>query len=97
MDDLSDRQVRASVIRHLDKTADVGDHVSEGEIIGTYNALIKQRSDTARSYAQASEVLGQQTHADAAADHAAMRRDAWRKPLPNSREAELSRGGNAAK
>lgn len=94
MDDLSDRQIRASVVRHLDKTADVGDHVSEGEIIGLFNALTKVRMDTARSYAAASEVLATQTHEDEVNAHQRQRADAWRKPLPNSAEAQRARAAS---
>jgi hypothetical protein len=83
MDDLTDRQIMCSVIRHLDKSADVGNGVSEGEIVGTFKALTRLRADNARSIARVSEALAVNNQTDTREELAAKRRDAWKQPLPN--------------
>lgn len=83
MDDLSDRQIMVSVIRHLDKAADIADSIPEGEIVGQFKQLTRMREDSARSLARVSETLAAQTHTDARQTASDTRRDAWKKPLPN--------------
>ncbi len=85
MDDLSDREIQATVVKHLDASADVSALVPEGIICGRFLALTERHDASARSLARVSEIQATTTRVDAREEARAAKRDAWKKPLPNSR------------
>ncbi len=97
MDDLSDRQIMASVVQRCDSSADVSKEVADGVIAGQFSTHVKGRIANAKSQANAAEIMADASRADSAHTAqvdktvAAKRQqlaNRGRAPLPNSREAQ---------
>ncbi len=84
MDDMDDRQIQASVVKHLDASADVSAMVPEGVICGRFLALTERHDSSARSLARVSEIQASTTRVDAREEARATKRDSWKQPLPNA-------------
>ena len=86
-DDLSDREIRATVIKRMDSNADVSTSVPDGIIEGRFMALVEGHARNASAQARVAEVLGEQRgnapRADAKAEMKQRARDQWKAPLPN--------------
>lgn len=85
MDDLSDRQIMASVVSKLDSTADVSDKIDDGIIKGRFLAITERHASTARDLARVAEITAAQPHRDSKAERDQKQRDAWMQPLPTNR------------
>lgn len=84
MDDMTDDQIRRAVVKRLDSTADVGNHVSEGVIMGQLEQLLKSQLNRARQDARVSAVLGtstEQNRSDTRSDKMRAYQDQWKQPL----------------
>jgi hypothetical protein len=84
MDDLTDDQIRRAVVKRLDSTADVGNHVTEGIIHGQFEQLMKGALKRARQDARVSQVLGttaEQNRSDTRSEKMREFQDRWKKPL----------------
>lgn len=100
MDDLNDRQVRCEVVKRLDATKDVGEAVSTGKIEGFFESLTDDWFKNAERHAEISAALNRNDAAPKAPvggdddddKPAPSRRDAWKRPLPNSKAAREARG-----
>ncbi len=86
MDDMTDREIQAAVIKRLDASADVSDAVHEAFMSGRFESLIDSHSRNARSQQHVAEVLS--AHTVKRADDLEEKRKAFRnqglEPLPNS-------------
>lgn len=104
MDDLSDRQIRESVIRRLDRGANLKD-MSDGHVEGRFETMMELHAKTARSLSRLSDAASisdtrldsrdndvrRSDRQDPSADKAARLkafRDQWKKPLPNDIRAQ---------
>jgi uncharacterized protein len=85
MDALSDREIMATVVKHLDASADVSNGVADGVILGRFQTMCERHDAQARSYARASEVLAENTRRDAAQTREQKRHEPGRKPLPSTK------------
>jgi hypothetical protein len=87
MDDLSEDQIRRTVVKHLDSSVDTSTGVPAAKIEGIFDLLVEGFMKNARSLANASEVLSTahttESRADAREKNEQARRNAWREPLPN--------------
>lgn len=93
----TNREIQATVIKHLSPRDDVGSSVSDAFIASRFDSLIEARKRTARSYQSASQVLSDKhVRTDSAdtetrttsAERQKQWRDQWRKPLPSSQLAK---------
>lgn len=85
MDDLSDRQIMAEVVRKLDSTADVSDKVEDGIIRGRFLAITERHAATARDLGKVAAITAAQPRKDSKAERLQKERDAWMQPLPTNR------------
>lgn len=83
-DELSDREIMATVVKRLDSGADVTNAIPEGVIRGRFLAAYDRHSATARSMARVAEITTNTQRVDAAEEARKNRRESWKKPLPNS-------------
>lgn len=89
MDDLSDREIKVAVIKRLDSTESVANEVTDGEITGKFDMLVKGFKRNARSLASVQTVMADvaatASRADSDSKDQRIRemRDQWKKPLPN--------------
>lgn len=89
MDDLSDRDIEETVVKHLDANADVSKGVPDGVIHGRFLALTERHGSTARSLARVAEIQATQANPDQARQDAReAKAKRWTNPLPNSRLAK---------
>lgn len=86
MDDLSERQIHAAVIKRLNPSADVK-NPTDAFLAGTFETLLEIHKKTARSLTRVSSSFVRQDQEDTQGDDKAKRlkdfRDQWKKPLPN--------------
>ncbi len=89
MDDLSDREVQATVIKRLDSQADTSAAVSDAFMAGRFESLMESHSRNARSQQHVAEVMGAVT--EQRADELEVKRAKFRsqglEPLPNDLRA----------
>ena len=85
MDDLSDREIQATVIKRLDSQADTSAAVSDAFMAGRFESLIESHARNARSQQNVSQVLN--AHTEQRADDLEVKRAKFRsqglEPLPN--------------
>ncbi len=84
LDDLSDRDIMSTIVKHLDASADISESVAEGVIRGRFLAMTERHAKTAQSLARVAQVTGQ-SHNDSAPNQAPKKK-AWQQPLPNARK-----------
>lgn len=84
LDDLSDRDIMSTVVKHLDAAADISESVAEGVIRGRFLAMTERHAKTAQSMARVASITGQ-TRADTAPNQASKKKP-WQQPLPNARK-----------
>lgn len=90
MDDLSDREIESTVVKHLDSNADVTAAVADGVIHGRFLALTERHDASARSLARVAEITATTTRHDAAEEAKAKAKKTWMEPLPNSRHTRAN-------
>lgn len=83
-DALSDRDVMATVVKHLNASADISPATSTDTIRGEFNARCEQHAATARSMARIAETTAQTARVDARAANEDKRRNQWKQPLPST-------------
>jgi hypothetical protein len=85
MDDLSDREIQATVVKRLDATADTSSAVSDAFMSGRFESLIDSHARNARSQQHVSEVLSAHNtqRADDREAKLAKFRGQGLEPLPN--------------
>lgn len=98
MDDLTDRQIHASVVRRLDSGADVSD-ASDAFLQGQFETLIKLHQRTAKTLTRVSSYAAAERQDEVATVQRDDRqkklndfRNQWRKPLPNDLRARQRAG-----
>jgi hypothetical protein len=87
MDDLTDREIMAAVVKRLDGEADVSKSTADGIIQGRFLSLLDGYHKNARAQARVAEVITETREDAPRLDSKDQRnkklRDSWKKPLPN--------------
>lgn len=92
------RQIWATVVKRLDSAADIGPSISDAYLEGRFDSLLDMHARNARSHRQLSDVITEtsRTREDKETKTLEEQRREFRNrgnaPLPNSREAQNTRG-----
>lgn len=95
---LSARDIWSTVVRRLDSRADIGPGVSDAYLEGRFDALLEQHARNARAHRNISDIVAETitVREDKETKTLTEERQAYRNrgvaPLPNSREAQNTRG-----
>ena len=88
MDDMTERDLMASVVRRLDSTADVSAGVAEGVIAGRFMTLLSGHNRNVQSQVRVAEIIAdtnkQESRTDSREANNKKIRDQWKEPLPNA-------------
>lgn len=84
---LDDRQIMATVVKRLDADADVSQGVEIGILRGRFLAATDRHAAGARALGRVAAITASAAAEGKRIDRRDAKRNAWKKPLPNSREA----------
>jgi hypothetical protein len=87
MDDLADREIRATVVKRLDAQADTSTAVSDAFLAGRFESLIDLHAKNARSQQRVADIIGTQNEqrADSVEEKRKAMRNRWQEPLNPTR------------